>query len=67
MSNHHHYRHKIDTEEKDPVCKMKIGQKTATSEVVYRGQAYYFCSPDCLSEFETDPKKYLPEHRAFRS
>ena len=41
----------------DPVCHMTVEIEKAKS-VVYRGQAYYFCSQDCRAKFEADPNAY---------
>jgi len=31
---------------KDPVCSMDVDPKTAANISEYKGQMYYFCSPD---------------------
>ncbi len=43
----------------DPVCKMVVNPKTTKFKTEYYGQTYYFCSEDCLKEFESNPEKYL--------
>ena len=52
---------------KDPVCGMEIGPETAVGASEYKGQTYYFCSPNCKESFDKDPKKYVAkrqeEHR----
>ena len=43
----------------DPVCKMKVDEKTAKFKSEYQGKIYYFCAPGCKKEFDKSPKKYL--------
>jgi YHS domain-containing protein len=43
----------------DPVCKMKVDEKTAKFKGEYQGKTYYFCALGCKKEFEKSPKKYL--------
>ena len=43
----------------DPVCKMKVDEKTAKFKTVYKGKTYYFCAPGCKVVFEENPEKYL--------
>ncbi|MBI4710577.1 MAG: heavy metal translocating P-type ATPase [Nitrospirae bacterium] len=43
----------------DPVCKMTINEKDAAGTSVYKGAAYYFCSPACKEDFDKDPEAYL--------
>ncbi len=47
----------------DPVCGMEISRKTAADECTHLGKSYYFCSPGCRAEFESNPDRYLPHHR----
>jgi YHS domain-containing protein len=46
---------------KDPVCGMIIDSDTAAARSSHRGQTYYFCSTECLRQFEADPEKYARE------
>jgi YHS domain-containing protein len=39
----------------DPVCHMDINITTAAGRSDYEGKTYYFCSPGCKREFDTDP------------
>jgi len=39
--------------QKDPVCGMKVNEKTAT-RLVFNGQTYYFCSSRCLEKFASE-------------
>jgi YHS domain-containing protein len=43
----------------DPVCKTHVDIPTATASYDYQSETLYFCSLDCLREFEKDPGKYL--------
>lgn len=43
----------------DPVCKMKVDEKTAAAKSEYQGKTYYFCAPGCKKEFDSNPEKYL--------
>jgi YHS domain-containing protein len=42
----------------DPVCKMKVDEKTAKFKSEHGGKTYYFCASGCKKEFDTNPKKY---------
>jgi YHS domain-containing protein len=42
----------------DPVCKMKVDEKTAKLKSEYGGKTYYFCAPSCKATFEKNPVKY---------
>ena len=43
----------------DPVCKMKVDEKTAKIKSEYKGKTYYSCAPGCKKEFDSNPKKYM--------
>ena len=43
----------------DPVCGMTVEEETAAGPAVYGGAAYYFCSPQCLRDFEADPRRFV--------
>lgn len=66
MCKHHKQHHESDIKVRDPVCKMNVSLKTATDELEFFGQKFYFCSPNCRFEFELDPDKYLPSTKDFR-
>jgi Cu+-exporting ATPase len=55
---------------KDPVCGMMVEQSSAEGTSRYHGQTYYFCSTECLRQFEANPAKYVgtttPERGADR-
>jgi YHS domain-containing protein len=45
----------------DPVCGMYIDEKKARAAgrtTKFSGATYFFCSPECLHDFEKAPKKY---------
>ena len=42
----------------DPVCGMSV-YKTQAKSAVYKGHAYYFCSPSCRDKFEINPILYI--------
>ncbi|HZK11012.1 MAG TPA: YHS domain-containing protein [Atribacterota bacterium] len=43
----------------DPVCKMKVDEKTAKFKSEYKGKTYYFCAPGCKKEFAENPENYI--------
>jgi YHS domain-containing protein len=43
----------------DPVCGMKVDEKTAQYKTDYKGKTYYFCSPGCMKSFGAEPEKYV--------
>ena len=43
----------------DPVCGMAVDEKKAAGTAVHAGQAYYFCSMQCLEKFRADPQAYV--------
>ena len=43
----------------DPVCKMRIAISEAAASYDYHSMPVYFCSLECLREFEKDPDKYI--------
>jgi P-type Cu+ transporter len=43
----------------DPVCKMRVAISEAAASYDYHSQPVYFCSLECLREFEKDPDKYM--------
>jgi YHS domain-containing protein len=44
--------------EKDPVCGMEVGPKTASAKSNYQGKMYYFCSVDGKKTFDNEPYRY---------
>jgi Cu+-exporting ATPase len=43
----------------DPVCNMKVEEKTAKFKSTHMGQTFFFCSASCKSQFDRDPMKYM--------
>lgn len=43
----------------DPVCHMKLDERTAKFKSEHEGKTYYFCSLACKKKFEENPKKYI--------
>jgi YHS domain-containing protein len=41
-----------------PVMGEKVKIDKTTKAVKYKGKAYYFCCPSCLSQFKSNPDKY---------
>ena len=42
----------------DPVCGMKVDQRTARSSA-YEGSTFFFCSVSCQQTFDAEPKAIL--------
>jgi YHS domain-containing protein len=42
----------------DPVCGMDVGEDTRF-KLLYRGRIFYFCSRECMREFQRDPEGYI--------
>ncbi len=42
----------------DPICKMKVEEKTAKYTSEHEGRKFYFCSAGCKTKFDSDPHKY---------
>lgn len=45
----------------DPVCGMKVYEKTAKFTSEYDGKKYYFCMEMCKKEFDKNPSEYLTD------
>ncbi len=43
----------------DPVCGMDIDPAGAEGDSAYKGETYYFCSPNCKKRFDADPEAVL--------
>lgn len=52
---------KMNIKVKDPVCNMEFNSDKADATSVYGGETYYFCSKDCKTKFDKEPKKYIRE------
>ncbi len=42
----------------DPVCGRTVDAEKSMDRVDYQGRTFYFCSPECVEVFETDPAPY---------
>jgi YHS domain-containing protein len=42
----------------DPICKMKVDDKTAKFTSEHDGHSFYFCSASCKQKFDSNPHKY---------
>ena len=43
----------------DPVCNMKVDEKSARWKSEYKGNTYYFCAPGCKKAFDENPERFL--------
>ena len=43
----------------DPVCGMEVEEGSTKERSVYNGTTYYFCSKDCMDEFNAFPEDYV--------
>lgn len=46
----------------DPVCGMTVDPATTPHIATHGGEHHYFCSADCLANFEADPDRYFNQH-----
>ena len=51
-----------DTLVTDPVCGMRIDQKTAAATREHDGTTFWFCSSGCADTFDADPHRYGHPH-----
>ena len=42
----------------DPVCGMNVDTETAVAKTTVEGQAFYFCSSDCMTQFQASPERF---------
>jgi YHS domain-containing protein len=42
----------------DPVCRTPVDEEKVLFKTQYGGQTYFFCSLDCVEEFENDPERF---------
>ena len=48
---------------KDPVCGMEIDPKSAFATREHAGQTFYFCSKECVDQFDAHPHQFgHPKH-----
>ena len=43
----------------DPVCKMVVREGSDAANWDYKGTTYYFCNPNCLKRFMSEPERFL--------
>lgn len=43
---------------RDPVCRMRVDEWTASVFTEYEGERYVFCSKRCLERFRAEPRRY---------
>jgi len=43
----------------DPVCKMRVDEKTAKFKSMYKDKTHYFCAVGCKKKFDDNPEKYI--------
>jgi YHS domain-containing protein len=43
----------------DPVCGMRVDEKSALHKSEYDGQTYYFCASSCKRSFDREPQKFI--------
>jgi P-type Cu+ transporter len=43
----------------DPVCGAIVDKQESEFKTQFAGKKYYFCSEECLKEFEDRPAEYL--------
>lgn len=51
----------------DPVCGMQINPKDAAGERQHQGQTYYFCSENCLAQFDAGPARFLGKQNLLKN
>lgn len=47
---------------RDPVCGMEIDPGTAFATREHMGQIFYFCSDNCVKQFDANPHQYAHHH-----
>ena len=47
--------------QRDPVCGMMVESAKTYGPVTYRERTYYFCSSECLEQFNASPERYTRE------
>src|SRR5882724_8741590 len=43
----------------DPVCGMRVDERTAAGSSLFKGKNYYFCSTGCKKKFDANPSAYV--------
>lgn len=47
--------------QRDPVCGMLVESARTYGPVTYRERTYYFCSNECMEQFNASPERYTRE------
>ena len=45
---------------RDPVCRMAVDPERAAGRLMYKGQAFFFCTLACAGEFAAGPERFAP-------
>ncbi|HLA25371.1 MAG TPA: YHS domain-containing protein [bacterium] len=48
---------------RDPVCGRRMTRNGAHIVIEHGGETHYLCCPQCQSEFERDPDRYVRRQR----
>lgn len=43
----------------DPVCGMRVDERSAAGSLAHEGTRYYFCSATCFGKFKADPSGFM--------
>ncbi len=43
---------------RDPICGMSVDESNAEYKKEHKGQTYFFCSDDCMAQFEAEPDEH---------
>lgn len=54
----------IDNMTQDPVCDAPVDKTGTEFSYEYDGEVYFFCSTECKTHFEVDPRSYIHPHAA---
>ena len=48
-----------DVMPRDPVCGVRLDEKTARYKIKHEGETYYFCSVKCKKKFKRHRRKFV--------
>ena len=43
----------------DPVCGRNVDERNSEFQSTFAGKKYFFCSDECMAEFEDRPEEYI--------